>query len=103
MKYVLLFLLEALLYQILAFFDLGTAWEGVSPFGDGSLAQEIRTNQGESAIARIDVYKEPIVMGFGTGLRTELFGYFIRVDIGWGYDTGDIGKARFQMALGYDF
>ncbi len=89
--------------QLLAFFDLGSAWEGFSPFENGNLAQEIRENQGASAIAKVDVYKQPFVMGFGTGVRTELFGYFIRADVGWGYDTGTVNKARFQMALGYDF
>ena len=89
--------------QMLAFFDLGSAWEGFSPFENGNLAQEIRENQGASAIAKVDVYKQPFVMGFGTGVRTELFGYFIRADVGWGYDTGTVNKARFQMALGYDF
>jgi len=92
-------------FQIITFFDLGSAWEGFSPFENGNLSQEVRENASENAtaIARVDIYKQPFVMGFGTGLRTELMGYFIRADIGWGYDTGEISKARFQMALGYDF
>ena len=92
-------------FQIIGFFDVGTAWEGFSPFGNGNIAQENRQNSVENptAIARLDVYKEPIVMGFGTGFRMELMGYYIRADIGWGYDTGKVNKPRFQFALGYDF
>ena len=92
-------------FQIIGFFDVGTAWEGFTPFGNGNIAQEIRQNSdvNPTAIARVDVYKEPIVMGFGTGFRMELMGYFVRADIGWGYDTGKINKPRLQVALGYDF
>lgn len=92
-------------FQILAFLDIGTAWEGFSPFGSGNLSQEIRQNAEENptAIARVDVFKQPIVMGFGTGVRTEVAGYFIRLDLGWGYDTGKINAPRFQVGLGYDF
>ena len=92
-------------FQIIGFFDVGTAWEGFSPFGNGNIAQENRQNSVENptALARLDVYKEPIVMGFGTGFRMELMGYYIRADIGWGYDTGKVNKPRFQFALGYDF
>jgi hypothetical protein len=51
----------------------------------------------------VDVYRKPVVMGFGTGFRMEVMGYFIRADVGWGYDTGKVNKPRFQFALGYDF
>jgi hypothetical protein len=92
-------------FQLVGFFDIGTAWEGVSPFGQGNIAQEVRQNTpvNPTAIARVDVYKKPVVMGFGTGFRIELIGYFMRADIGWGYDTGKVNNARFQFALGYDF
>ncbi|MFT4969323.1 MAG: hypothetical protein ACI9O4_001070 [Chitinophagales bacterium] len=92
-------------FQLIGFFDVGTAWEGVSPFGKGNIAQEIRQNSPENptAVARLDVYKEPVVMGFGIGMRMELMGYFFRADLGWGYDTGKVNKPRFQVALGYDF
>ena len=91
--------------QLIAFFDMGTAWEGFSPFGQGNLSQEIRENstQNPTAIARVDVFKQPIVMGFGGGVRTEIFGYFIRMDLGWGFDTGNINKPRLQIGIGYDF
>jgi hypothetical protein len=32
-----------------------------------------------------------------------VMGYYLRGDLGWGYDTGKLNKPRFQMALGYDF
>ena len=88
-------------FQLVGFFDIGTAWEGFSPFGSGNIIQEIRENP--TATARLDVYKKPVVMGFGAGVRMEVMGYYLRGDLGWGYDTGKLNKPRFQMALGYDF
>lgn len=87
--------------QLIGFFDVGTAWEGITPFSNGNIAQEVRENA--VSTARLNIYKQPIVMGFGLGLRAEIMGYFLRGDLGWGYDTGNINKPRFQFAIGYDF
>jgi len=40
-------------------------------------------------------------MGYGGGLRTSLFGYFMRVDAAWNTD-GD-KKPMIYLALGTDF
>lgn len=89
--------------QLIGFYDLGTAWEGATPFSNDNIAQETRQNNTGTAVARIDVYKQPFVMALGLGTRIELLGYFIRIDYGWGYDTGKFNKARLQFSLGVDF
>ncbi|MEZ4930460.1 MAG: hypothetical protein R2777_10720, partial [Chitinophagales bacterium] len=89
--------------QLIGFYDLGTAWEGATPFSNDNIAQETRQNNSGTAVARIDVYKQPFVMALGLGTRIELLGYFIRIDYGWGYDTGKFNKARLQFSLGVDF
>ncbi len=92
-------------FQIVNFIDVGTAWKGFSPFGSANIAKEIRQNAeiNPTAVAIVDIHKQPVVFGFGFGFRTELLGYFLRADIGWGYDTGKVNKARFQFSFGYDF
>jgi hypothetical protein len=42
-------------------------------------------------------------MGYGAGIRTLLFGYFLRVDYGWGIETREIQQPRLYIALGTDF
>lgn len=91
-------------FQLIGFFDAGTAWEGITPFrNDNPLFQETLSNSGGSAIVRLEVQKQPIVFSSGFGARTSIMGYYIRTDIGWGYDTGNINRPRFQLSLGYDF
>lgn len=94
--------------QLIGFFDLGTAWEGVSPFGENSntFEQEIINSGNPStatAIARLKLNKSPFVMGYGAGLRLDAFGYFLRTDIGWGWDSGETNPARIHVAIGLDF
>ena len=48
--------------------------------------------------------KEPLVGGIGVGLRTTIFGYFIRGDVAWGIEEGQIAKKpRFYLSFNLDF
>lgn len=91
--------------QLIAFIDVGTAWEGLSPFSDNNpLFSETIPNNSNSVILRIKRYRTPVIMGFGPGIRTSLFGYFIKFDAAWGYDTGELSKKpSYYFTLGYDF
>lgn len=90
-------------FMLVGFFDAGTAWEGLSPFSDSSpLFTETYTNS--VSTIKIKRYKTPVIMGFGAGLRTSLLGYFMKFDLAWGYDTGEVNKRPiFYFTFGYDF
>ena len=48
--------------------------------------------------------KDPLVGGVGFGLRTTLFGYFVRGDMAWGIQDGQIAKKpRFYLSFNLDF
>ena len=88
--------------QVLAFCDIGSAWEGPSPFGkDNPLYQQTLTNAVSEV--RLDINKFPVVVGYGFGLRANAFGYFMRADFARGWDSGEHLPLRFQLSLGYDF
>ncbi|MGB1248414.1 MAG: hypothetical protein ACPG4Z_05980 [Chitinophagales bacterium] len=95
--------------QIIGFADFGTAWEGLSPFSEDNttFVKEFYNTDPSitdpSAIVRVKERISPFVMGFGTGLRTYVFGYYIRADVGWGFDSGNLSKANFNLSLGLDF
>lgn len=90
-------------FMLVGFFDAGTAWEGISPFNDKNpLFNEVYTNS--VSTIKIKRYKTPVIMGFGGGLRTSLLGYFMKLDLAWGYDTGVVTKRPiFYFTFGYDF
>ena len=47
--------------------------------------------------------KEPIIGGYGLGLRTTVIGYFIRADWAWGVEDGVIQRRLFYLSLTTDF
>jgi Tol biopolymer transport system component len=90
-------------FQIIAFGDIGTAWTGANPWSDQNA---LYTNIVESGpiIVTIKNQLEPIVGGYGFGLRSKLLGYFVRADWAWGVENGVvIPKAEFYLSLGLDF
>lgn len=90
-------------FQIVAFGDIGTAWTGWNPY---NLSNSLYTTHYQDGNLNISVteIKEPIVGGIGLGLRTTLFGYFVRGDMAWGIQDGKISKKpQFYFSLNLDF
>ncbi|MBS1612019.1 MAG: hypothetical protein JST49_04305 [Bacteroidetes bacterium] len=93
-------------FQLVAFMDVGTAWEGASPFSDSNplYNEEIPNADNPSVVVRVKRYKTPVIMGFGPGVRTTIFGFFLRLDAAWGVDTGEITKRpMYYFTFGLDF
>ncbi|MHB1277766.1 MAG: hypothetical protein ACYC1Q_05155 [Bacteroidia bacterium] len=90
--------------QWIAFYDIGSAWNGLSPFSD----QHYNTRVIDQGAVKITVRNKnnPFVSGVGTGFRTRVFGYYLRADAAWGIENGVLtndGKAQWYFSLGYDF
>jgi hypothetical protein len=75
-------------FQIITFFDAGTAWQGLNPFNEAS---------------PFNYFRDPIVYGYGFGARTLLFGYFVRLDYAWGVETRQVQDPRIYFSIGMDF
>lgn len=86
------------------FTDVGTAWTGVGPFarkngfntsiiGGGSLPFQ----------ATITDFRNPFLIGYGVGARTTLLGYYIKYDLGWGWENKEVKAPISYVTLGYDF
>ncbi|MCD6346045.1 MAG: hypothetical protein J7L96_01360 [Bacteroidales bacterium] len=89
-------------FQIVGFFDLGTAWSGPSPWDKRNhLNREIIEN-GPLTIV-IDKGNQPLVAGFGYGLRSRILGYFVRADWAWGIENSVILPRMFHLSLSLDF
>jgi len=90
-------------FQLVSFADIGTAWNGLNPWDkENSINKEIIT---EGPI-KVTVFKntEPLVAGYGFGLRTTMLGYFIRADWAWGVeDWVSNDKYMFYLSLSLDF
>ncbi len=89
-------------FQIVGFADVGSAWTGINPYSDENTHFK-RTIDRRPLLITVLVQKNPIVAGYGAGLRSRLFGYFIRADWAWGVEDGQIQPRIFYFSLSLDF
>jgi len=89
-------------FQIIGFTDVGMAWNGLDPWGkENSINKDVITDGPitVTVLKKID----PIVAGYGFGVRTTLLGYFIRLDWAWGVEDGySKDKPIFYLSLSLD-
>jgi hypothetical protein len=89
-------------FQVVGFFDAGTAWEGVNPFNEDSPLNTWTTSNNNVTI-EVNYFRDPIVFGYGAGIRTLLFGYFVRLDYAWGVETRQTQDPKLYFSIGMDF
>lgn len=88
---------------LMPFFDIGTAWTGSGPYSDeNTFNQTIYQIPNLKAVV-INV-REPIIAGFGPGVRSKLMGYYIRLDMAWGIQDLEVTKKpMYHLSLATDF
>jgi len=94
-------------FQLVGFADAGTAWSGLHPFtGENAWNTEVipaNPEPGTPVVVTINSNRDPIVGGIGAGMRTRLFGYFIRLDWAWGIENMELQPRIFYLSLSLDF
>jgi hypothetical protein len=89
-------------FQIIAFGDVGTAWTGPNPYSDkNSLNSDVIYQ--DPLVITLKTQHDPLVAGYGWGIRSRLFGYFIRLDRAWGVQDGIVMKPIWHLSLSLDF
>jgi len=89
-------------FQIVGFYDIGTAWNGSNPYSEDNTFNQTIISKNPLLIT-IDSNREPIIYGYGFGFRTRLLGYFMRADWAWGVDDGVTLPSVFYYSLSLDF
>lgn len=90
-------------FQLIAFFDAGMAWHGLSPYGEKNPLNSVVLENPPTVILNVNYFRDPLVMGYGLGVRTMIFGYFMRFDYAWGIETRKIQEPKFYISFGTDF
>jgi hypothetical protein len=88
--------------QAIGFFDVGSAWAGISPYS-GKNAYDKTVVQNGSLTITIDSNRDPIVAGYGLGFRAQILGYFMRFDWARGIENRTILPTIFYFSLSLDF
>ncbi len=89
-------------FMVIGFADVGTAWTGTNPY---DLENSFNTTivEGKNYQVILENQKEPIIYGYGGGLRTKIMGYYLRYDLAWGVDDGVVLKPVNYFSLSLDF
>jgi len=91
-------------FQIAAFFDIGSAWSGLTPNSpENEYNRQIIDGQGSPITIIIDRDRAPFVMGYGFGVRSRFLGYFMRLDWARGIEGDVILPRIFYLSLSMDF
>lgn len=93
-------------FQITGFFDAGLAWYGIGPNAEDNPLNTIEvSNPMDNPVITVNAryFRDPLVMGYGFGFRSNLLGYFIKFDYAWGIETGVTQDPRMYLSLGTDF
>lgn len=90
--------------QLVVFGDIGTAWTGLTPYSEDNCLYTRWVTAGDIT-AQVKRQVDPIIGGFGLGLRAKLFGYFLRLDYAWGVEDFKIEDKTGMLifSLGLDF
>lgn len=88
--------------QLVGFTDVGAAFTGSSPWSDSNTFNQKEIKSGPITVILKNL-NQPIVAGYGLGLRTRLLGYFVRADYAWGVMDGIRLKPVFYLSLNTDF
>jgi hypothetical protein len=89
-------------FQLVTFFDVGSAWSGPTPWSSKNAYDSDVIQQGPITIT-IDANRDPIVAGYGFGIHTQLLGYFMRFDWAWGIENRQVLPPVFYFSMSLDF
>ena len=89
-------------FQIIAFSDIGSAWNGTTPFSEDNEFNTITVVDGPITV-KLDNKRYPIIGSVGGGVRTKLLGYFFKIDLAWGMDDGIVQDPISHISMGFDF
>jgi len=89
-------------FQLVQFFDLGTAWNGA--YDKIERPSVLYSEPGNPVVVKIKAGGiGPFAGGYGFGVRSTLLGYFLRFDCAWEMNGLFKGKPMTYFAMGLDF
>jgi hypothetical protein len=90
-------------FQVVTFGDVGTAWTGNNPYDSTNALNHQVQQYGPFLTITLYSQHDPLVGGFGFGLRSRVLGYFLRADWAWGVQDGEVLPYKFYLSLSLDF
>lgn len=90
--------------QLTAFGDMGTTYAGSNPFSiNNSFNRREVDLAGNAFRATVINFRNPLLYGYGVGMRTTMLGFYAKGDLAWGRENYSVSGPRLYVSLGYDF
>jgi len=90
--------------QLTAFGDAGTAYSGNNPFNENnSFNTQVVGGSGNAFSATVVNFRNPLLIGYGFGMRTTMLGFYVKGDLAWSQEDYVQKGPKFYLTLGYDF
>jgi len=92
--------------QVVGFADVGAAWYGSNPLSRENIENTNTYLQGSTITPNVITVineKDPLVGGIGWGLRSRIYGYFVRLDFGYGIDRMKLQRRVIGLSFATDF
>ncbi|MBM3918814.1 MAG: hypothetical protein FJ344_04840 [Sphingomonadales bacterium] len=89
-------------FSVISFFDMGTSWSGVNPFAEEN-PLNVRFYENGPVRVKVITSRDPILMGYGYGVRMRVLGYYLRIDRAQGIDDGQRLRRLWHFSLNFDF
>jgi len=90
-------------FQAVGFIDAGTAWHGSDPFGPKNPLNTVILTNPPTVVVTVNYYRNPLIVGYGLGVRTMIFGYLAKLDYGWNWETKTNRQPILHFSMGADF
>jgi Tol biopolymer transport system component len=89
--------------QLIGFIDAGSAWSGLTPYSGNNPLNTQTFSTPPAVSVTVNYFRDPLVVGYGGGVRAKLLGTFLRLDYGRGIETRRLQPGRWYLAMGTDF
>ncbi|MGD9492385.1 MAG: hypothetical protein AB7V36_03415 [Bacteroidales bacterium] len=89
-------------FQIVGFGDIGSAWLGLNPYSEQNIMVPETYYQKPITVV-VKSPRNPLVGGIGAGVRSVIFGYFVRFDVAWGIEELQVYSPRYVLSFSLDF
>lgn len=88
--------------QFTGFYDIGSSWTGPVPLNNENNGR-IREVIKNPFVVQIKEYLNPWLYSYGAGLRSMIFGYYLKFDVAWPVENYAVRNPRLYVTFGFDF
>jgi hypothetical protein len=89
--------------EFIGFVDAGTTYTGGNPFSESNSNNTVTFKNNSFFSGTVVNYRNPLLVGYGVGVRTTMLGFYTKFDLAWGEENYVRTGPKPYFTLGHDF